>query len=112
MSLVSVNVLISYLFFVQVSKNAQIGISVEPLTSVQQQISQLANSPDSATATNFRDFCTKMLENFLNYASSFSQTQSQMLPNPTEQYVPLSTLQSWYTNFNRRLEQNPHFWRT
>ena len=98
--------------FLQISKNAQIGISVEPLTSVQQQVSQLPTTPDGSTATNFRDFCTKMLENFMNYASSFSQSQSQMLPNPSEQYVPLSSLQSWYNNFNRRLEQNPYFWRS
>ncbi|KAK3913683.1 Protein Hikeshi [Frankliniella fusca] len=99
-------------FALHVSKNAQIGISVEPLTSVQQQVSQIPSSPDGSTASNFRDFCTKMLENFMNYASSFSQAQSQMVPNPSEQYVPLSTLQSWYNNFNRRLEQNPYFWRT
>ncbi|KAJ1530978.1 hypothetical protein ONE63_005814 [Megalurothrips usitatus] len=99
-------------FALHVSKNAQIGISVETITSIQQQVSQLTSSPDGSTVTNFHEFCTKMLENFMNYASSFSQSQSQMTPNPTEQYVPLSTLQSWYNNFSRRLEQNPYFWRS
>ncbi|XP_034252648.1 protein OPI10 homolog [Thrips palmi] len=98
-------------FALHMSKNAQIGISVEPLTSVQQQISQIVTSADGSTATNFREFCTKMLENFMNYASSFSQSQSEMIPNPSQQYVPLSTLQTWYDNFNRRLENNPYFWR-
>ena len=28
-----------------------------------------------------------------------------------ESYVPLSALQQWYTNFERRLQQNPNFWR-
>lgn len=53
-----------------------------------------------------------MLENFFNYVSSFAITQSNMEPNPQETYVPLSTLQKWYTNFERRLEQNPNFWKS
>lgn len=34
-----------------------------------------------------------------------------MTPNPTETFVPLSTVQQWYTNFERRLQQNPNFWK-
>lgn len=57
-------------------------------------------------------FGQKMLENFFNYASSFATTQSQMVANPSENFVPLSTLQNWYVNFERRLQQNPSFWKS
>lgn len=62
--------------------------------------------------TTYLQFGRKMLENFFNFASSYAVTQSQMLPNPTETFVPLSTLQTWYTNFERRLQQNPNFWKS
>lgn len=52
-----------------------------------------------------------MLENFVNFATSFTVTQSQMVPNYNETFVPLSTLNTWYQNFQRRLEQNPDFWK-
>ncbi|XP_064603010.1 protein OPI10 homolog [Liolophura sinensis] len=91
--------------------NAQIGISVEPLTQLAQQ------SPDSATAaTNtlpmMEEFIQKMVENFVNYASSFCITQADMTPNPSETYVPLSSLSKWFENFKRRLQQNPYFWKS
>jgi hypothetical protein len=90
------------------SHNAQIGISVEPMLHVQQQSALVTNQ----TTSNFMQFCQKMLENFLNYASSFAVTQAQMTANPNETFVPLSVLHVWYSNFERRLQQNPHFWRT
>ena len=36
------------------------------------------------------EFSSKMLESFYNYASSFAQTQAQMIPQPQETFVPLS----------------------
>ncbi|KAJ9586005.1 hypothetical protein L9F63_020343 [Diploptera punctata] len=89
------------------SHNAQIGISVEPILHVQQQSALVTTQ----TTSNYMQFCQKMLENFLNYASSFAITQAQMTPNPNETFIPLSVLQSWYSNFERRLQQNPNFWR-
>ncbi|KAJ8299012.1 hypothetical protein KUTeg_023072 [Tegillarca granosa] len=89
---------------------AQIGISVEPVTQLQQQIPV----PQAAVSTvePFMEFSQKMLENFFNYASSFAVTQNQMTPNPSESFVPLSTLQNWFQTFQRRLQQNIYFWRT
>lgn len=52
-----------------------------------------------------------MLQNFYNFVSSFAVTQSQMTANPSETFVPLSTLNMWFQNFKRRLEQNPNFWK-
>jgi len=92
----------------KISNVAQIGVSVEPLTTIEQQAAAV-----TVTATNFfTDFVQKMMTNFVNYVSSFTVTQAQMTANPTENYVPLSTLQNWYNIFERRLQQNPNFWKT
>ncbi|XP_055694003.1 protein OPI10 homolog isoform X2 [Lutzomyia longipalpis] len=88
-----------------ISHIAQIGISVEPEAALMQQT-------PSTSATSYLAFGQKMLENFFNFASSFAVTQAQMVPNPSETFVPLSTLQTWYTNFQRRLQQNPNFWKS
>ncbi|XP_060525480.1 protein OPI10 homolog [Cylas formicarius] len=85
--------------------NAQIGISIEPLSNIQEV-------PSSESAEAQVTFAQKMLESFMNFVLSYSVTQQNMLPNPTMTYVPLSTVQSWYTNFERRLQQNPNFWKS
>jgi hypothetical protein len=69
----------------EISHIAQIGISLELEVTVAQQTP--ATTPDDP-ATLFA-FGQKMLENFVNYASSFSITQAQMVPNPSETYIPL-----------------------
>jgi hypothetical protein len=91
----------------KISHVAQVGISVEPLSILEQQAALTA-----ANATNsFIEFAQKMITSFLNYVSSFSVTQAQMTANPTENFVPLSTIQGWYETFERRLQQNPNFWK-
>ncbi|GFO01343.1 protein hikeshi-like [Plakobranchus ocellatus] len=95
----------------QQSHLAQIGISVEPLV----QLAQQTPAPQAAAAQAvpaFSEFSTKMAENLFNYASSFAQTQAQMMPQPEELFVPLSTLKKWYENFQRRLQHNPFFWKS
>lgn len=91
----------------KISHVAQIGISVEPLIPLEQQ----AATVSEAATNSFLEFVQKMLTSFLNYVSSFSVTQAQMTPNPTENFVPLSTVQGWYETFERRLQQNPNFWK-
>ncbi|XP_043501343.1 protein OPI10 homolog [Polistes fuscatus] len=91
----------------KISHVAQIGISVEPLNVIEQQ----AATVTEAATNSFVEFVQKMLTSFINYASSFTVTQVQMTPNPTENFVPLSTVQGWYETFERRLQQNPNFWK-
>ncbi|XP_059173031.1 protein OPI10 homolog [Physella acuta] len=95
----------------QQSHLAQIGISVEPLDQLAQQV-PASQVNASTSASTFMEFATKMLENFFNFSSSFAVTQSQMTPNLSETYVPLSTLKNWFENFQRRLQQNPYFWKS
>ncbi|KAF2905262.1 hypothetical protein ILUMI_00913 [Ignelater luminosus] len=88
-----------------VCHNAQIGISIEPLETLQ-------DGPQSTDPNVYVNFAQKMLQSFMNYALSYSINQSNMVADPTATYVPLSTVQNWYTNFERRLTQNPNFWKT
>lgn len=89
-----------------ISHIAQIGVSIEPEASLLQQ------TPATTSTDTYYQFGQKMIQNFFNFVSSFSVTQSQMVPNPSETFVPLSTVQTWFTNFERRLQQNPNFWKS
>ncbi|CAG9783390.1 unnamed protein product [Diatraea saccharalis] len=91
----------------QICHNAQIGISIEPEENVQ----LLASSVASETTNSYITFAQKMLENLVNFVASFSVTQEQMTPTPGVLYIPLNTLHTWYQNFERRLQQNPNFWK-
>lgn len=94
----------------QQSHLAQIGISVEPFDQLAQQ-TPITTSSDTSIAP-FIEFCGKMLENFFNYAASFAVRQAEMAPNPSETFVSSSVLQKWFENFQRRLQQNPNFWKS
>lgn len=86
-----------------VSHVAQIGISIEPLTQINQQ------TPSSnQMVENFTTFTMKTAENLFNYVSSFAK----IIPGTNEQVVPLRAIQSWYANYSRKLEINPNFWRS
>lgn len=88
---------------------AQIGISVEPLDQLAQQTPASHSTPSSLNT--FVEYTQKMLENFFNYASSFAITQAQMTPNPSESFVPLSVVQRWYENYQRKMTNDPNFWK-
>nr|CAD2189948.1 unnamed protein product [Meloidogyne enterolobii] len=91
--------------------SALIGVKVEPMieilrrneneeTSTNEQLSSLALFPE------------KMLRNFVNFMHSFAVSFPK--PNTTqyEEFVPAKSVTEWYTNFKRRLEANPNFWKT
>ncbi|XP_042356369.1 protein Hikeshi [Plectropomus leopardus] len=88
---------------------AQVGVSVEALDQLAQQIP--ASSAAVSTVDSFLQFTQKMLDSLYNFASSFAVTQAQMTPNPTETFIPSSCVLRWYENFQRRMSQNPNFWK-
>ncbi|CAH0722094.1 unnamed protein product, partial [Brenthis ino] len=90
----------------QICNNAQIGISIEPEANV-----QLLPNSEIQQVNSYVTFAQKMLENLVNFVASFSVTQDQMTPTPGVSYIPLNTLHTWYQNFERRLQQNPNFWK-
>ncbi len=90
-------------------EHAQLGIAVEPLVQLEGMTAD-AQAEASAVPT-FLEFSQKMVESLFNYTSSFAVSPADMLSKPSENYVPFSAMQQWYTNFERRLQQNPYFWR-
>ena len=86
---------------------------MEPLS----QLSGMASdgSTEAAAVPSFVEFSQKMVQNLFNYSSSFAVTPAELMGSsgvrPTDTFVPFSTLQSWYSNFERRLQQNPYFWK-
>ncbi|XP_022096444.1 protein Hikeshi-like [Acanthaster planci] len=94
----------------QMNTMSQIGIAVEPITQIAQQIP--AENTQTSNMSNFAEFTTKMLENFYNYASSFGITQAHMTSQPDVTWVPLTVLNQWYENFKRKMTQNTNFWKS
>ncbi|XP_037652210.1 protein Hikeshi [Sebastes umbrosus] len=92
------------------SSAAQVGVSVEALDQLAQQVP--VSSASVSSLDSFVLFSQKMLDSFFNFASSFAVSQVQMTPNPSETFIPSSCVLKWYENFQRRLNQNPNFWRT
>lgn len=88
---------------------AQVGVSVEALEQLVQQIP--VSSAAVSTVDSFQQFTQKMLDSFYNFASSFAVSQAQMTPNPGETFIPSSCILRWYENFQRRMAQNPNFWK-
>ena len=101
-----------------VANFAQIGISVEPLATLSAQVSELAkNNVDNQIAlvnppekrlepSHLMLFVTRTAESLFNHVASFATSA----PGTCEQIVPVSSIQSWFTNFKRKLEAKPDFW--
>ncbi len=89
---------------------AQIGIVVESFAEITQKTPSLNTEP--STVNNFTEFSQKMLENFFNFASSFSVVPNVSGIDASRTYVPMEVLEKWYSTFQRRLQANPQFWKT
>lgn len=92
---------------------AQIGISVEPLEAVLQMVPAIETV--ASNATTFTEFINKTVSNLYNYCSSFGRSANEVASSPFQgnaQYIPLSTIQTWYENYTRRLSNDQNFWRS
>jgi protein Hikeshi len=83
---------------------ALIGISIEPIHNINALI-PTAITQVSNLAT-FVQYTQKMLENFFNYAVSFSKDAPDR-----QSYVPMNVVQNWFNIFQKKLQQNPDFWK-
>ncbi|KAK1167997.1 protein Hikeshi-like isoform X1 [Acipenser oxyrinchus oxyrinchus] len=89
---------------------AQVGVSIEPLEQLVQQTP--VASATVSTVDSFTQFTQKMMDSLYNFSSSYAVTQAQMTPNPSEMFIPASVILKWYENFQRRMVQNPNFWKS
>lgn len=103
------------------STSATLGISIEPIESVQQQLS-LLNQPSTSSAlvkpgmnvTQVGEMAGRILENLYNYVASFTVHNIPVNAIPLGQltengYLPLKTFQTWYENLSRKLASNPNY---
>lgn len=88
-----------------IATSGLLGVSVEPLAQLEQLVQPNDVMP-STVASNV-EFVSKMLNNFVNYVTSFVQS----VPGTSEQIVPMSVIQTWFNNFQRRITENPNFWK-
>ena len=89
---------------------AQIGISVEPLIQIEQMTPITHSAP--SVHDSFSLLAAKMLENFSEFAASFAVTQEQMVPMPNQPFIPVQVLNDWATRFDKRLREDPDFWKS
>lgn len=102
----------------------QIGISIEPIQSIQQQISQKEFQQSSTSSyssalvpittpspNDMIRFCQKMLENLFNYALSFSKKTTGFAPSSQMETIPTEVFKKWYENFEGKLQKDPYFWK-
>jgi len=59
------------------------------------------------------EFCEKMLQSFVNHAQSYAVR----FPRPDNamqsiEYIPAAVVQDWFAIFQRRLKDNPNFWKS
>ncbi|KAI9879119.1 MAG: hypothetical protein M1830_009506 [Pleopsidium flavum] len=90
--------------------DVNLGISIEPIASIQAQLASLqASQPTSAsTALVKRPPSTKVLaqriiKNAFNFLASFAGGQGG------KEVVPLRSFQDWWVKFERRIENDPGF---
>uniref|UniRef100_A0A914CMI7 Hikeshi-like domain-containing protein n=1 Tax=Acrobeloides nanus TaxID=290746 RepID=A0A914CMI7_9BILA len=88
----------------------QMGIQVEPLAAIEQKIP--AEGTAASQQSQFHEFAEKMVRNFVNFAQSFVVTVPRPEnPSTSAEVIPVNVIENWYNNFNRRLRENPNFWK-
>lgn len=92
-----------------------LGISVEPLESVQAQLATLPSASNAQTAGTSNALVKHMLvptatvlarriiKNAFNFLSSFASG------SPNGDVVPLKAFQDWWSKFERKIEHDPTF---
>ncbi|KAI9492469.1 hypothetical protein BDB00DRAFT_873389 [Zychaea mexicana] len=116
----------------QVSTPATLGISIEPIDIIQQQVetqgsasmmdtpgdgTQMAIVKPPPTTPNLNQagqLASKILDNLYNYVTSFVQQDLPLDAIPLSTlsdrgYLPLKAFQTWYENLSRKLGNDPNY---
>lgn len=86
-----------------------LGISVEPIANIEQQMMQLKNEQQSNAAAaaktrpSTKVLAQRIIQHAFNFISSFSGNVAG------QEVVPLKSFQDWWTKFERRIENDPSF---
>ncbi|ORZ07817.1 hypothetical protein BCR42DRAFT_382988 [Absidia repens] len=111
-------------------QTATVGISIEPMVTVEQQLSTLqptttatslvksaplgSQQSSSVSMTQVGQMASRVIENLYNYVTSFAVQDLPMdgvtLGQITERgYLPLPAFQKWYDNLSRKLANDPNY---
>ncbi|CAK8679810.1 unnamed protein product [Clavelina lepadiformis] len=98
--------------------HAQLGISLEPLAELAQQVPVTSVNPSEQAAT-FEEFVNNMLMSFYNYSTSFSKSLAEIASIASTmdgsvgqtQFLPLSVLENWQKLFQAKLSRDVNFWK-
>ncbi|KAL0089811.1 hypothetical protein J3Q64DRAFT_1675495 [Phycomyces blakesleeanus] len=107
----------------QPPSSATLGISIEPIEVVQQQVANLTLQPrqqqlvrPGANLTQAGTLSQRILENLYNYVTSFAvqevpfQPGGMVVGQVVEQgFIPLKVFQTWFENLGRKLTNNPDY---
>ncbi|KAI8079739.1 uncharacterized protein BX664DRAFT_361915 [Halteromyces radiatus] len=102
---------------------ATLGISIEPIETVQQLLSTLSsgvmksggsNLQHAVSMTEVGQMASRVIENLFNYVTSFAVQDLPMngiaLGEVTERgYLPVKAFQTWYNNLSRKLANDPNY---
>jgi len=89
---------------------AQVGISVEPINVLQGlQLGMIEE--DKELVPKFVDFTQKMVQSLFNYTASFAIDAAEATTRSSETYIPYSAVREWSMNFERRIANDPYFWK-
>lgn len=103
------------------STSATLGISIEPIAVVQQELSTLQQPTTSSalvkpgmSVSQVGLMAERVLENLYNYVASFQVQNVPVNAIPIGQltesgYLPLKAFQTWYENLSRKLSANPDY---
>lgn len=77
---------------------AQLGIAIEPIDAVMQQISTL-QAPTNKPAGDPATLAEQVGKNLVNYLSGFAET----VPGTNQMYVPMNAVSKWYGSFMNKI---------
>jgi hypothetical protein len=87
---------------------AEIGLSIEPISVLEEQMSNLSKAPilrNPLDITQEMQIVKNMLTHFYNYATSFAIQARE--DDPSSLYIPFKTLHEWYQLMEKRLQLDP-----
>lgn len=104
----------SAIFKVHLPDNAvngavNLGISVEPVANIEQQMLQLKSNQQTNSTSMVKGgpstkvLAQRIIQHAFNFISSFSGNVAG------QEVVPLKSFQDWWTKFERRIENDPSF---
>eukprot|EP01111_Echinosteliopsis_oligospora_P019606 TRINITY_DN9563_c0_g1_i1.p1 TRINITY_DN9563_c0_g1~~TRINITY_DN9563_c0_g1_i1.p1 ORF type:complete len:186 (-),score=17.46 TRINITY_DN9563_c0_g1_i1:370-927(-) len=82
---------------------AQIGISIEPMEVIEKRMTEnlpRGGADASTSVAGMQEFASKMCNSLYNYLTSFNTS------------IPTNIMTQWLENFQRKLKNDPYFWKS